>query len=173
MGNWILWVIIGVIAVAGGIMALLNPFVATLAAEQLAGWLFLVVGLLQIIGGFREEGWGTKLWVILLGVLAVVLGVSLLSNPLAGILALTTVVAILFVVGGLTKIVLAFSLEDRSFFWMILLSGAVSLILGLMVFSNFPQSAVVLLGVLLGIDLISNGIAVIAMALALRKVKAG
>ena len=171
MSNWILWLFIGAIAVIGGIFALLNPLVATLAAEQLAGWLFLVVGILQVIAGFREEGWGAKLWVLLLGVLAIVLGVALLGNPLAGILALTTVAAVLFLAGGLTKIVLAFSLEDRSYFWPILLSGAVSVILAIMIFANFPQSAAVLLGVLLGIDLISNGIAVIAMALALRKMK--
>lgn len=171
MSNWILWLFIGAIAVIGGIFALLNPLVATLAAEQLAGWLFLVVGILQVIAGFREEGWGAKLWVLLLGVLAIVLGVALLGNPLAGILALTTVAAVLFLAGGLTKIVLAFSLEDRSYFWPILLSGAVSVILAIMIFANFPQSAAVLLGVLLGIDLISNGVAVIAMALALRKMK--
>lgn len=171
MSNWILWLFIGAIAVIGGIFALLNPLVATLAAEQLAGWLFLVVGILQVIAGFREEGWGAKLWVLLLGVLAIVLGVALLGNPLAGILALTTVAAVLFLAGGLTKIVLAFSLEDRSYFWPILLSGAVSVILAIMIFANFPQSAAVLLGVLLGVDLISNGVAVIAMALALRKMK--
>lgn len=171
MSNWILWLVIGVIALVGGIFALLNPLAATLAAEQLAGWLFLVVGILQVIAGFREEGWGAKLWVLLLGILAIVLGVALLANPLAGILALTTVAAILFFAGGLTKIVLAFSLEDRSYFWLILLSGAVSVILAVMIFANFPQSAAVLLGVLLGIDLISNGAAVIAMAFALRKMK--
>lgn len=171
MSNWILWLVIGVIALAGGIFALLNPLAATLAAEQLAGWLFLIVGILQFIAGFREEGWGAKLWVMLMGLLAIVLGVALIGNPLAGILALTTVAAILFLAGGVTKVVLAFSLEDRTYFWPILLSGAVSVILAIMIFANFPQSAAILLGVLLGVDLISNGVAVIAMAFALRKMK--
>ena len=171
MNTWLFWLFIGVIAILGGVFALLNPLAATFAAEQIAGWLFLFVGVLQVIAGFREEGWSAKIWPILLGLAAVFLGVSLLTNPLAGILALTTVAAIMFLVGGILKIVLAFSLEDRSYFWLIVISGALSVLLAIMVFANFPQSAAILLGVLLGVDLISNGVALVAMALVLRRMK--
>ena len=168
MGGKILWSIIGIVSIIGGIMALLNPFAATLAATVIAGWVFIIVGIMQIIGTFTDKEATGKIWMILLGALAIWVGYAILNNPLAGVVALTTVVAISFLVAGLFKLVLAFSLEDRRFFWLILISGAVSVILAVMIFSNFPQSAGVVLGVLLGVDLISNGATMLAVAMSSR-----
>lgn len=171
MANSILWIVIGLISIVGGFIAILNPVIATFAATTIAAWVFIFVGLFQIIAGFREEGFGAKLWSILLGALAVFLGYSILNNPLAGVLALTTLVGIMFLAAGVAKVFLAFSLEDRTYFWLILLSGVLSAVLAFMIFSNFPYSAATVLGLLLGIDLISNGVSVIAVALASRKLK--
>ena len=169
MGNGILWIIVGIISIIGGMFALANPFAATFAATQIAAYVFIFVGILQIIGGFGAEGVGAKIWNIILGALAIWLGISILGHPLAGILALTTMVGILFLVTGIIKVILAFSLEDRGPFWLILISGAISAVLAVMIFTNFPQSAAVVLGVLLGVDLISTGVSLIAMGSALRK----
>ena len=169
MGNAILWIIVGIIAIVGGIFALLNPFAATLAATAIAAWVFIFVGVIQVFAAFREEGTGAKIWMILMGVLAVVLGVWILGRPLAGVIALTTVVAVMFLIFGIIKVVMAFSLEDRSFFWLILISGAVSVILAVMIFSNFPYSATVVLGVLLGVNLISDGASLTAMGISMRR----
>ncbi len=170
MGKGILWIIIGIISIIGGIIALANPVSATLTATQIAGYVFIFVGVIQFIGAFGEEGMGAKIWNLVLGALAVYLGITILGNPLASVLALTTVVGILFFAGGITKVILAFSLEDRSYFWLIMISGVISVILAVMIFSNFPQSAAVLLGVLLGIELISNGVSLMAMGAAVRRV---
>lgn len=165
MTNRIIWIIMALLAIAGGIFALLNPFAASLAATTIAAWLFLIFGVLQLIAGFRVPGVGAKIWTLLMGALMVYLGITILGHPLKGMITLTMMVGVLFLAGGITKIILAFSMEDRKFFWAILLSGAVSVILAVMVFSNFPQSASVVLGILLGVELLSDGIWSLAMAL--------
>ncbi len=170
MGKGILWIIIGIVSIIGGIVALANPVIATFTAAQIAAYVFIFVGIIQILGAFGEAGFGAKLWNTVLGALAIWLGISILGNPLAGVLALTTMVAVLFLAAGIIKLILAVSLEDRSFFWLMLLSGIVSIVLAVMIFSNWPYSAGTVLGILLGVDLISNGVSLIAMGSALRKV---
>lgn len=165
MTNRVLWIIMALLAIAGGVFALLNPFAASLAATTIAAWLFLIFGVLELIAGFRVPGAGAKIWTLLMGALAIYLGITILGHPLKGMVTLTIMVGILFMAGGITKIILAFSLEDRRYFWPILLSGVVSAILAVMVFTNFPQSAAVVLGILLGVELLSDGVWSLAMAL--------
>jgi uncharacterized membrane protein HdeD (DUF308 family) len=171
MGKSLLWVVIGLVSIAGGILALANPFVASMAATTIAAWVFIFVGILEIVAAFGAEGALAKVGNVLLGALAVFLGISILQHPLAGMVALTTLVGILILAAGIFKMVIAFSLEDRRFFWLILLSGLISVVLAVMIFGNFPQSAAVILGLLLGIDLISNGVSLIAMGFALNKAR--
>ncbi|MDV7144579.1 DUF308 domain-containing protein [Tropicimonas sp. TH_r6] len=164
MTNRILWILMALLAIVGGAFALANPFAASMAATVIAGWVFIFTGFFQAIAGFRAEGTGAKIFTILLGLLGIWVGITLLGHPLKGMVALTTVVAVMFIASGIAKIVLSFSLEDRSFFWMIMISGIASTALGVVIFANFPVSAATSLGLLLGINLIFDGISAFAMA---------
>jgi len=168
MNSWILWLIVGIIAVLGGIFALLNPFAATITAEQIAARFFLFAGIIQLVAVFQQEGWGSRIWTLILAAAFIWLGVTLLINPLSGILSLTLAAAILFLINGVAKIFFSFSTRGSGFFWAILLSGVISVILAVMVFANFPASAAVLLGILLAVELLSSGAALIAFALFVR-----
>lgn len=199
--TWILWLIVGVVSILGGVVALANPVVATLAAMQLVAWIFIVVGFLEIFAGLfarptatapagragagtatatagragdtrvatqdaaTRPGWGSRVLTIVLGVIVLLLGVNLLANPLAGIVTLTIAVAILLLAAGLTKIALSFSIPTRGYFWLVLLSGILSLILAVMIFGNFAEAAATLLGIILAVELISNGVALVMLAL--------
>lgn len=163
MAGRMFWMVLGLLSVVGGFFCLLNPIPATFAATTIAAWVLMAVGLFQVIGSFSQEGASSKIWSLLLGVVALILGYSILKNPFAGVLALTSVVAIAFLAGGVAKILLAFAIEKRSFFWVFLLSGVVSIVLAVMILSNFPQSAVAVLGILLGVDLLSNGASLLAL----------
>lgn len=169
MKNTTLMLVVGMISVVGGIFALLNPFAASIAAEQVAGWTFLIGGILGLITFFQAEGWGGKLWALLVAVAMAWVGIELLGNPLGGVLALTLVVGVSFIVSGVFKVLLGFSVTDSTLRWVVLISGAVSALLGFMILSNLPGSAVVSLGVLLGIELLSSGISMIALSRALRQ----
>ncbi|AXI56102.1 hypothetical protein C1J05_17795 [Sulfitobacter sp. JL08] len=165
MGNKILWILMALLSIVGGVVALMNPVFASGIATIIVAWLFILFGALQVIAGFRVEGAGAKVWTILLGALAVYLGVTILGHPLKGMMALTTMIAILCLGGGIAKVVLSFALEDRRFFWLVLVSGLASLAVGLIIFMNWPVSAISALGILLGVQLLSDGVSSLAMAL--------
>ena len=167
--SWIWLAILGGISLIGGILALINPFAATLAAVFLAGWTFLLFGVIQLIHAFRVTGWPGFLWSLLLGVLTVAVGVSLLFNPVSGALSLTLIVAILFLVLGAVKIMYGLSLRPVSGWGFAALSGVISVLLGVMILADYPWSATAILGVLLAIELLSNGIFLLMIALGLRK----
>jgi|APEBP8051073178_1049388.scaffolds.fasta_scaffold00006_373 uncharacterized membrane protein HdeD (DUF308 family) len=169
MKHWLLILIAGIVAIIGGIVALLNPLAATILATTLAAWLFIIVGILTILAVFSDMSIGRRIWTAILGILSIFLGISILGNPLAGVLALTVVVAIVFLVEGLTKVILSFSTRGTSYFWILLLSGIISVVLAVMILSDFPQSATVILGLLLAIDLISTGASMVALGLHLKE----
>ena len=156
-----LWLVVGIISILGGIFAFFNPLSATFAAEQLAGFTFLLVGILQFIALFRAHSTTGKVLAAIGGVLGVLLGIELLQNPLQGILTLTMVVAILFMATGIVRVVVAFGLRKTVAFIPLLISGLISIALAIMIFSGYPQSATYMLGVLLAVELISNGISLI------------
>ncbi|MBE9476790.1 MAG: DUF308 domain-containing protein [Proteobacteria bacterium] len=165
MKNWLLWLFLGIISIIGGFLAIANPLEATITAVHLAGWTFLVVGCLQIFTAFHAEGFGATLWAILGGAAGIFVGISLFNNPFAGAITLTVLVGVLFFIGGITKIFMSFSLRGSPFFMPVMVSGALSLLLGFMILSNFPGSAVISLGVMLAVELISNGVAMISLSM--------
>lgn len=164
----ILFLIAGVLSIIGGIYALMNPVPATLVATVLTGWFFLLYAVVHIVAVFQAEGWGGRIWSILIAVLAFIVGIEVLANPLENVLTLTLMVAILFLASGVAKIVASFQLKGTPLLWPVLLSGVASVILGFIILTNFPVSAAVALGFLLGVELLSNGIATLAFAYATR-----
>jgi membrane protein HdeD len=163
MGKWIFLVVVGVLSIIGGFLAILNPFPASLVAVKLAGWFFLIIGAMEIFDAFRATGWAGRLWSLMLGAIALVAGINLLSEPLTGMVSLTMVMAVLFIVSGIAKLVAGLQIKQSQYRLVMMASGAISLLLGIMIFSNFPASAFTILGVLLGIELISNGISALSL----------
>jgi uncharacterized membrane protein HdeD (DUF308 family) len=166
--SWIWLALLGVISLVGGFLALANPFAATFAAVVLAGWTFLLLGVLQVFQAFRVRGWPGFLWALLLGVLTAAVGLSLLTNPVAGALSLTVLVALLFLVLGVVKVFYGFSLRPVSGWILAVLSGVLSIVLGIMILSNFPYAVASVLGILLAIELLSNGVFLLMVAFGLR-----
>ena len=140
---------------------LLAPVSLLNNAEQLAGFVFLLVGILQFIVLFRAYTTTGKVLAAIGGVLGIFIGIGLLQNPLQGILTLTMVIAILFMATGIVRVMVAFGLRRTVAFAPILISGLISIALAIMIFTSYPQSATYILGVLLAVELISNGISLI------------
>lgn len=165
------WKIAGGIAVIGGIVAIWNPFAGSIAAEVIIAWAFILSGVTQLIGIFTTEGWGSKLWLGLIGALGVYLGVSLLGNPLEGLVTLTTAAGILLIVSGISRIMLGIKAEG-SMRWTLILSAAVTLLLAYLILAHVVISSASFLGIYLGIELIFAGIAMLGLAGMFDKVKA-
>jgi uncharacterized membrane protein HdeD (DUF308 family) len=168
MSNWIFLVVIGFISAVAGLFAIFNPFPASVAVTQLVGIAFLLIGAGEVIGAFRAEGWGGKIWALLLGVVALLVGINLLGEPLRGMITLSMFLAAMFIVSGIFKVIVCWHIQISQLRYAVLLSGIASLLIGIIIFANFPLSAATSLGILLGVELLSNGISAIAMGFARR-----
>ena len=171
MKTWTKWLIVGILSIVFGLFVLANPVAASLAVTTLAGILFAVTGVFQVIAGFSEPGGFGKFAGIALGVLLVLLGLSLLFNPFEGVISLTLMVLILYAANGVMRLIAAYQMKQTPFFWPMLISGALSVLLAGYVFANFAEVAPSLLGILLGIELLFNGAGLIVLAFFLKTVR--
>lgn len=169
--SWGWLALLGAISLIGGLVALANPFAATVTAALIAAWAFVLFGALQIIQAFRlRASWPIFLWSLLLGALTLAIGISLLLRPMEGIISLTVLVALIFVVLGIVKLMYAFSLRPLSGWGWVLASGLLSLVLGVMIMAEMPWAASAVLGIMLAVELLSNGIFLLIVAFGLRAV---
>jgi uncharacterized membrane protein HdeD (DUF308 family) len=165
--HWVLFLCEGIALVILGVLALLAPVVASVAATVLFGWILLVSGVIGLITTLRARhapGFG---WSLLSALVGTVAGLLLLVWPLQGTLSLTAVLIAFLLVEGAVSVM--YALEHRSALsgrwgWM-LASGIVDIVLGLLLLAGLPATALWALGLLLGINLLFGGCALILMAL--------
>jgi len=161
----------GIILVILGLLAIVVPPLATLAVTILIGWLFVISGIAGLIMTFMARRAPGFWWALLSAVIALVAGAFLLWQPLVGVLSLTYVLIAFFLIDGVLSIFL--SIEHRRelvgrWGW-ILLSGVVDLIIAGIILAGLPGTAAWALGLLVGIDLVFGGTALIMVALAARR----
>jgi uncharacterized membrane protein HdeD (DUF308 family) len=165
--HWVLYLVEGIVLVVLGLVAIVIPPIATLAAEILFGWLFLISGIMGLVTTFYMRQAPGFWWSLVSAVLAIGAGIVLLAWPLSGVLSLTLILIVFFVVEGVASVM--FALEHKrelSGQWgFMLLSGIVDLILAGIIFAGLPGTAAWALGLLVGINMLFGGSALIAMAL--------
>jgi uncharacterized membrane protein HdeD (DUF308 family) len=171
--HWVVWFIEGILLLALGMAAVAIPPFATIAVEIIVGWVFLFSGIAGLITTFRMRHAPGVWWSLLSAILGIAVGVVLLRWPLSGALTLTLILSVVFVVEGVASIM--FALEHRRersgrWSWM-LASGIVDLILAGMIVLGFPSTATWAIGLVVGINMVFGGVALIAMALHARLVK--
>jgi uncharacterized membrane protein HdeD (DUF308 family) len=172
--HWVLYLIEGIVLVVLGAAAIAIPALATLAVTILLGWLFLlsgVVGLFTTIWMRHAPGFW---WALLSAVLGIVVGLMLLAMPLTGAFSLTVVLVAFFIIEGIASIM--FSLDHKRelsgrWGWM-LVSGVIDLVLALLIFAGLPSTGAWAIGLLVGINMVFGGAALIAMALHARRAAA-
>lgn len=168
MKPWLKWLILGIISVLFGIFALGNAVAASLAVTTVTGVIFVVIGIIQIVAAFSETRTASKVLSILLGVLVALIGLSFLINPIEGTVSLALLVTVLVAASGIIRLVFAWRMRETRFFWPMLVTGALSILLAVYILANFSVASITLLGILLGIELLFNGAGLIAFALSLR-----
>jgi uncharacterized membrane protein HdeD (DUF308 family) len=170
--HWRLFLIEGIVLLVLGFAAIAIPPLATFAVEILIGWLLLVSGVVGLITTFRMRQAPGFWWSLCSAVIGIIAGVVLLAWPLSGAVSLTLVLTVFLFVEGIVSIMMA--LEHRHGFaarWaMLLLSGLIDLILGGIIFAGLPGTAAWAIGLLVGINLVFGGTALISMALHARNV---
>ena len=170
--HWKMFLIEGIVLLVLGVLAVLVPVIATLAVTILLGWLFLVSGVVGLVSTFWMRHAPGFWWSLLSAVLGIVVGLLLLASPLGGALSLTLVLIAFFIIEGAASIM--FALDHRReltgrWGWM-LVSGIIDLALAMMIFSGLPSTAAWAVVLLVGINMLFGGAALIAMALHARNV---
>jgi len=166
-GNWLWFVLLGVALILVGGVALGSEVIASLATAIAIGALMLISGVTETIGAFWCKGWSGFFFLLLSDILSIIVGVLFLRAPVGALLALTMLLACFLLVGGLFRIIAALSYRFAAWGWS-LVSGVIDVILGLMIWQQWPASALRVIGLFLGISLVFRRCNWISLGLALR-----
>jgi uncharacterized membrane protein HdeD (DUF308 family) len=172
--HWKLFLFEGVLLLVLGGAALVIPAFASVAVTVFIGWLFLVGGIVGFIASLSARALRGFWWALLSSALAIVMGIVLLWMPLEGVLTLTLALGIYYIADGVTAIMLAIQhRKDKSGAWgWLAASGIVDLILAGIIIAGWPGTAVWVIGLLVGIDMMFAGWALMMVALRSRKATA-
>jgi uncharacterized membrane protein HdeD (DUF308 family) len=163
----ILW---GVLLIVFGMVAIGSPLLAAVAVNVLIAWLIVLAGVVHIMLAFRAHGAGSTIWKLLVGLAYVFFGAYLILHPLLGVASLTLVLASLFLIEGVLNIILFFKMRSTGGSSWVLIDGIITLLLGLMIYMQWPSSSAWAIGVLVGVSMIISGVTRVMLSLAVRKV---
>lgn len=154
---------LGLAMIVLGSLALYSTTAATFISVKLLAWLFIFSGFIQIGHAFYSRGWKGFLLQLILGIISVIAGFIILANPFSGAITLTLLLGFLFIIQGMVRIILSLTKRFEHWVW-ILVSGILSVILGVMILYQWPWSGLYIIGLFVGIDLIFNGWSLIMLS---------
>ena len=168
--GWLMFM--GVALIILGVVGLGMVGTLTLASVFVFGWLIIVAGVLVLVDGFKAEGWKAKLWEILIALLYIAAGVIVLVHPAASAVWFTMLLAIFLIASGIFRIIIGFQIkgEVKGWGWTVF-GGIASIILAIMIFSQWPLSGLWVIGLFIAIEMIMQGTSMISIALAAKASK--
>jgi len=169
--HWVLFVVEGVLLIVLGMIAIAIPPLATLAVTILLGWLFLISGIVGLITSIMARHAPGFWWSILSAIVGILAGLVLLAWPVSGSVSLTLVLIAFFLIEGVATIM--YAIEHRRglsgrWGWLVA-SGILDLILAGIVIAGLPGTALWAPGLLVGINMVFGGCALVAMGLHARR----
>jgi uncharacterized membrane protein HdeD (DUF308 family) len=171
--HWVWFLVLGIALVVLGSIAIGWACLAniTIAATWLFGFVLLGGGIGEIIHSFTVGRWSGTLVHLLIGLLYAVVGFMMISDPADSAITLTKIIAIFMIVGGIFRVVASLAHRFPGWEW-VLLNGGITLLLGLYIYRQLPESGLWFIGLFLGIEMIFNGWSLIALAIGIRQLPA-
>ena len=163
-------VIVGIIMLVCGFLAIGSPLAAGLSVTIIVGVVLIVGGIAQCFLAFQAGAFGKGLLILIIGVLTVVAGFYLLNQPVAGLASITIFLAAYFFITGIVELVGAFQIRPAEGWGLMLFNGIVTLLLGIMIWRQFPLSGAWAVGILFGVKLILSGWSLIFIGRGVRDV---
>lgn len=157
------FIALGVILIVAGAAAVLFPLVASIAAKVLSGWLMLTVGALTLWHAFHTRRWESALWNGLIALLLLAVGVYLAFFPLTGLVGLTLILGLTFMMQGILEVIIAYQNRRRGGWSWLLLSGILSVLLGVLLIAGLPGTAAWALGLMMGIHFVTSGVSILLL----------
>jgi uncharacterized membrane protein HdeD (DUF308 family) len=164
---WGFLVGMGVALVILGIVAIGSSFIATMATVLVFGILLLLGALFQVVTAVWGRSWRGFVLHLLGGVLYLIVGVFMIDHPVEAAVGMTLLVAVGLLASGILRIVMAVVERFEGWGWM-LLSGGISLVLGAAIWRQWPLSGLWVIGLFVGIEMISSGLSWAMLGLAVR-----
>ena len=160
---------LGIALIALGVAAVLAPVVAGSALVMVIGFILLIAGTVPIVRELKAEASMEKTMGLTLGIITALAGIAIIGHPLFGLAFLTLLLVGYFVAEGVWKIVVSFRYMPATCWKWLLASGVLSLVLGLLIWSQWPVSGMWAVGVLVGVNLLGTGLALVTLASTLNR----
>ncbi|MCB1804230.1 MAG: HdeD family acid-resistance protein [Candidatus Competibacteraceae bacterium] len=167
--NWGWLLTLGIAFIVLGLIGLGMLFALTVVSVLFFGFLLLIGGGLQLLQAFHRKGWKDLLLHVLIAILYLLAGILAITDPIAASTAFTLLLAGILIAIGITRIIMAVRMRTQGNWLWPLLGGVVSLILGSLIFVQWPVSGLWVIGLFVAIELIVNGWSYIFIALAAKK----
>jgi len=165
-----LLIFLGIMTVIFGVVAIGSPLITGVAVVVFVGFLLLASGVARIVHALKSKQWGTGFWGTVIGVLGVAAGLLMIFRPLVGLVTMTVLIAIYFLVDGISEIIAAFKIKpDQGWGW-VLFNGIIAVALGLMIWRQWPVSGRWAIGLLVGIHILITGWSMIILGTGARRV---
>jgi uncharacterized membrane protein HdeD (DUF308 family) len=169
--KWAWFLALGATLILCGLLSITLPTITSMAASLVLGVTLVVVGLVKIIESFKVKEWAGFLWQLMLGVVEVVGGVLIYVSPFKRAIAITLLIAIVFVVQGITQIVLALKVKPQPGWRWLLIAGVAALCASVALAMKFPFTRYYTPATIGGISLLLAGCAYVVIAFAIRKIR--
>jgi uncharacterized membrane protein HdeD (DUF308 family) len=169
--KWGWFVALGVALLLLGIFALGDVVAVTLISTIFIGAMLLVGGVFQVVHAFMVKTWSGFLLSMLGGIVYAVGGLLIMDEPVQGALVITLFLIAALLIGGILRIVVAMRHREMSGWWLMILSGLISVLIGFLLFASFPWSGLWVLGTLIGVELLVQGATWLMFGMALRRMR--
>jgi len=159
----------GVSLIILGMVAVGSPMIAAVAVNAVIAWLIVLAGVVHLTVAFHTREAGSVIWRLLVGLAYVVFGIYLIAHPALGVASLTLLLASLFLVDSILNIVLFLKIRSDNASGWVLMDGIITLLLGLMIYAQWPSSSAWAIGTLVGVSMIFSGLTGVMVSVAVRK----
>ncbi|MBD1570136.1 MULTISPECIES: HdeD family acid-resistance protein [Aliivibrio] len=169
--SWKYFIAVGLIVTLAGLGATSLPVMAGVTISTLIGIVLLITGLVQVYHTFRIHAWKEKLWYVLSALFYIVGALFILFKPLEGLMTITTIMVVVMIFNGLTRMIFGFTNKNLPGSGMVILSGLLSVAIGGYFFFllDNPEFSLSLLGTFVGVSLIFEGMSFLFIGLRIRK----
>jgi uncharacterized membrane protein HdeD (DUF308 family) len=160
-------IIVGVVLLLMGLLAMGSPLVAGLSLAMMVGVLLIIGGIGQLIFAFKA---GKQVFTIVVGILTTVIGVYMVISPDVALATLTIFLSAYLIISGIFEVLMSFQIKPVKGWGWAMFSGVASVLLGFMIWSQFPLSGAWAIGILIGVKLFLSGLTLLMFGLAARGV---
>jgi uncharacterized membrane protein HdeD (DUF308 family) len=169
--KWGWFVALGAALLLLGVFALGDAVAVTLISTMFIGAMLLVGGVFQAVHAFMVKTWSGFLLSMVGGIVYAVGGLLIMDEPVQGALVITLFLIFALMIGGVLRIVVAARHREMNGWWLMVLSGLVSVLIGLLLYASLPWSGLWVLGTLIGVELVVQGVTWLMFGMALRRMR--